>query len=250
VQDLYANSLAYADAQLARLVGSLRRAGAWDSTLVIIAGDHGEAFYEHGFAGHGSRLTQEVLHVPLIVRVPGGVPRIDHRPAQLIDIPPTVLGALGLPAHPAFQGEDLDAARGRGHRMVGRMEGGSSALADTLGRHRVRFALTQTPLLHEVAVLQDGWKLTYDTKHGAVRLFDLVRDPLERHEVGDQNEDKRVTLFQTLGAWWTVQLGYYGHPVDQRLWYAPTLRPRDAAHSADARGGTRGSRPPSSAGTN
>ena len=71
VKDVYADSLAYVDSQIQRFIQHLTIKNKWDNTLVIITGDHGQAFYEHGFASHASAIFDEVMRVPLIVRAPG-----------------------------------------------------------------------------------------------------------------------------------------------------------------------------------
>ena len=76
----YDNCLAYLDAQVGRLLEDLSHQPEWSNTVVIITSDHGEAFGEHGFYGHGNEVHQETIHVPLIVLgpgVPGGL-RLAH----------------------------------------------------------------------------------------------------------------------------------------------------------------------------
>lgn len=99
-KDLYDGELTYLDGQLARLIDSLRDAGALDRTLLVITADHGELFGEQGQMGHQFALWEPLLHVPLIVVAPDhpevvarGV-RSDY-PAQLVDVPATVTRLLG-----------------------------------------------------------------------------------------------------------------------------------------------------------
>ncbi len=201
VRDMYDNSLAYADLQLGRLVEALKRSGRWNSTLMVVIGDHGEAFFEHGFAAHGSELYAEVSHVPMIVRTPGVRPRRDTLPASGMDIPPTVLSLLHLPPYPAFQGIDLADPAARRHRPI--------------------FTLSQTALADEVAIEQDGWALLYDLRHAQVHLFDRMHDPLERHDVAATFPVARDALLQTIAAWWTTQLDYYRAPREGPLRFQP-----------------------------
>lgn len=70
----YDNCLAYLDEQVGRLLDALSHQPEWSNTVVIITSDHGEAFGEHGFYGHGNETHQETIHVPLIMLGPG-VPR-------------------------------------------------------------------------------------------------------------------------------------------------------------------------------
>jgi arylsulfatase A-like enzyme len=201
VRDMYDNSLAYADSQLDRLFDALKRSGRWESTVVVVLGDHGEAFYEHGFGAHGSELYGEVTHVPLIVRVPSRRPARDTLPASTIDVMPTILGILGLPPHPAHQGINLANRAGRADRPL--------------------FSLTQTAMADEVGVEQDQWKLIYDLRHSVTRLYDLRNDPGESHNIADAYPADRDALMGTMAAWWSRQTGYYSQLPAKPEYYAP-----------------------------
>lgn len=99
LRDLYDGEISYVDAQLGHLLAELRSSGQYDDTLIIIAGDHGEAFGEHGDFVHGHLAYEEVMHVPLLIKFPaalGVVGGAVDALAQLTDIAPTVLDALGL----------------------------------------------------------------------------------------------------------------------------------------------------------
>ena len=93
---LYAASLRYIDDQLARLFVELERRGLAENTVVCIVSDHGEEFLEHGRIGHGHGLSQELLQVPWILKVPGRAARRVSEPVSLIDLFPTLLGAAGV----------------------------------------------------------------------------------------------------------------------------------------------------------
>jgi arylsulfatase A-like enzyme len=68
---LYDGDIAYIDRELGRFFEGLKRLGLYDSSLIAVTSDHGEAFYEHGRWQHGDSLYEEVLRVPLIVKWPG-----------------------------------------------------------------------------------------------------------------------------------------------------------------------------------
>jgi arylsulfatase A-like enzyme/Tfp pilus assembly protein PilF len=90
----YDDEVAEADAQAGRVVASL--GAARDSTLVVIAGDHGESFGEHGEIGHSIFVYDTTLRVPLILSGPG-VPRgrTIADPVALVDVAPTAMRLLG-----------------------------------------------------------------------------------------------------------------------------------------------------------
>ena len=80
---------------------------------MIYVSDHGEEFAEHGRWEHGLSLYEEVLRVPLVMRLPGVPARRVAEPAQHVDVLPTLLGYLGIEAPPT-DGRDLLAPRRRG----------------------------------------------------------------------------------------------------------------------------------------
>ncbi len=97
----YDEDVAEADRQVGRLVAGLGSERA--STLVVVAADHGEAFGEHGEIGHSLFVYDTTLRVPLVLQGPGVVPGTAPGPLSLVDVAPTVLGLLGVPA-PAMDG--------------------------------------------------------------------------------------------------------------------------------------------------
>jgi len=79
--DLYDGGIQYTDRLLGRFFGLLSESGLLENTVVIVTSDHGEEFHEHGKYGHNNHIYPEVIHVPLLVRLPGEDPpsgRIDR----------------------------------------------------------------------------------------------------------------------------------------------------------------------------
>lgn len=98
---LYDGNLGFADQEVGYLRGELESRGMLDNTVVIIAGDHGEALLEHGWIGHNTQVFEESARVPLIVILPksmraGGSPSRIAPLVDLTDIAPTVLDVFGL----------------------------------------------------------------------------------------------------------------------------------------------------------
>ena len=116
--DLYDATIRFTDRRLGELLDRLAASGRLDDTLLIVTSDHGEEFLEHGGLRHSHTLYQEMLHVPLIVRAPGGERgRRVRDPVGLADVLPTTLELLGLPSP-----EGLD-----GRSLAGFLRGGSGA---------------------------------------------------------------------------------------------------------------------------
>jgi choline-sulfatase len=105
----YDAEIAATDAVVGRLFDGLRALGAWESAAVAVFADHGEALGERGEKTHGVFLYDATLHVPLVVKLPGGRAagtRVTTR-VRLVDLAPTLLESAGLPVPAAVQGTSL-----------------------------------------------------------------------------------------------------------------------------------------------
>ena len=96
--DRYDGEIAYVDDQLALLIAHVQEAKAAARTVWIIHGTHGEAFGEHGLKGHPAAMFEEIIHVPLIIRLPGGEGRRVPDPVSVLDLPPTIMELAGASA--------------------------------------------------------------------------------------------------------------------------------------------------------
>lgn len=204
VRDLYSSSLAYVDAQLARVVDYLDRSGRLDNTIIVVTADTGQAFYEHGFASHGSGLYDEVMRIPLVIYGPGMESGDEEQVSQHIDIPPTVLGLLDLPPHPGWQGIDLLAS------------------VSTESGERTAYLVGQA-LVDQYALVRGRWKLIYDARAASYVLFDLASDPDELRDLAGDQPDVVARLSAWLHGWRKAQLEYYMDPAAYRQWYPPRL---------------------------
>jgi hypothetical protein len=96
---LYQAGVSVLDREIERFFSGLKRTGLYERTMFILFGDHGEAFGEHGQWEHGTSLFNEEIHIPLLMRFPGG--RFAGRrladPVSLLDVFPTVLDWLAIP---------------------------------------------------------------------------------------------------------------------------------------------------------
>ncbi len=113
VTALYDGEIRFTDRQLKRLFDGLESRGMMDDTLVVFTSDHGEELDDHGsMEGHGWTLYDEILHVPLIVKLPDSkaASHTNQRIAPLaesIDIAPTILQLAGLAIPESFDGKSL-----------------------------------------------------------------------------------------------------------------------------------------------
>ena len=132
---LYDGEIAFADAQLGRLLSFLTQQGLFDHSVIALAGDHGEGLGEHGEKTHGFFMYNSTLHVPLIFKLPGAAPRVVAEDVSLVDVMPTLLQELKIPVPSSVQGRSLLGL------ILGR-----SGPAGT--RPSELFAETYLPLLH------------------------------------------------------------------------------------------------------
>lgn len=201
-RSLYRDALAYVDAQLGRLIQHLKDIGTWDDTILVVTGDTGQAFMEHGFVAHGRDLYNEVVQVPLVVRAPGLPPGTNDELARTIDVPPTILGLLGLPPHPSFHGVDL-----------------INAPPET----RSAYLLVRTSLARQYAVVRNDMKLIKDVGRGRTLLYDLRHDPGEKHELSRLRPTLTADLEARVDTWVRETLAYYDDQQRQAREYPPAF---------------------------
>jgi len=106
---LYDGEIRYTDEHLGKVIALLGDLGVLDDTLIIVASDHGEEFFEHGFKGHGKTLYDETIRIPLVARLPGRIPAgaVIEQQVRLMDVAPTILGFAGVAAPPGFGAGDV-----------------------------------------------------------------------------------------------------------------------------------------------
>lgn len=105
--DLYSGEVAYTDNELGKLFNRLREIGAYDKTVIVITGDHGEALGEKGETTHSYFAYNNTIHIPYIIKVPGMKGREIEENVSHIDIFPTVCDLLNINVPSHIQGESL-----------------------------------------------------------------------------------------------------------------------------------------------
>jgi arylsulfatase A-like enzyme/Flp pilus assembly protein TadD len=104
---LYDGEIAFADAQVGRLIAFLKAEDLYRNTLIVLSGDHGESLGEHGEKTHGFFLYNATLHVPVIIHLPKDSARLVNDLVSLADLMPTILAALKLDIPTQVQGRSL-----------------------------------------------------------------------------------------------------------------------------------------------
>jgi phosphoglycerol transferase MdoB-like AlkP superfamily enzyme len=180
----YLNALHEGDEALGQLLDGLRALGLEDNTLVIVFGDHGEAFGEHpGNFAHTLFIQEENVRVPYVIAAPGAVDRQlrVQRIASAVDTAPTILDLMGLPANAMHQGTSL------------------------LGPEP-RMALFFTDYSIGWLGLADGcWKYLFEMDSGRSRLFDVCEDPGELRDRAREFPERAFVYRERVRAWAAAQ---------------------------------------------
>jgi arylsulfatase A-like enzyme len=183
--DYYDSEIAFADVYFGKIVDKLRETGLYDDAVVVVTSDHGEAFDEHGFLFHGQTLFDEVLRVPLLVRVPGWYDRTLEGPVSLVDVAPTLLDLWELPIPNEFEG--------------------ISHVPAMLGRNEVARRPIYAELLpytnweeHHKVVIEGSDKFYRVLTAGTEQLFDLEEDPGEKTDISAEEPERARELGEKL----------------------------------------------------
>ncbi len=181
--DRYDGEIAAVDASMAEIFSELERANLTRRTIIVVTADHGEEFREHGGQFHSSKLYEELLHVPLIIMVPGVEPgRIDEV-VEIVDLAPTLCEVLALSARcDDFDGQSLWATR--------------AALRDKSPGLRGAYseAMMRDGTLLRRSLLSQDFRLTVNLDQETIELFDVKRDPQEAHNVAFEHPDRVLQL--------------------------------------------------------
>ncbi|QZP38250.1 sulfatase [Halobaculum magnesiiphilum] len=108
--DLYDGEIRYNDMRIGQFLEALRERELLEESLLIVTADHGDAFGEHGYYEHPRYLHDEITHVPLFVRPPGGAGRVVKEPVSTLDIVATIKSGIGESASFSLL-EDVDGNR-------------------------------------------------------------------------------------------------------------------------------------------
>ena len=172
---LYDAGIRWVDTQIARLIETMRDSNRWDDCIFAFTADHGEEFLDHGGRYHPpSRLMEELIHVPLLLRVPGTAKReVAKSPFSMLHLAPTLLEAAKLSAPAAFQGRSYweQLQRGGGFDAVAITE----CVADCTNPFRLEKRIG--PRL--ISVRESRFKLVLHFDPAGEHLYDLEEDPCE-----------------------------------------------------------------------
>jgi arylsulfatase A-like enzyme/Tfp pilus assembly protein PilF len=179
----YDGEIAFMDAQIGRALAAIKKKG---TAVVVVAGDHGESLGEHGESTHGVFLYQATQRVPLIIGGPGVPPsKAIGRTVGLIDVAPTILELAGLAP---LAGTD-------GRSLVALMRGTAVPARDyELETYYPAYSYGWAPLRGLVS-----GPMKY-IEAPRPELYDLPKDPHERHDLASSSASRLGALARTLTA--------------------------------------------------
>ncbi|MBL0359130.1 MAG: sulfatase [Chitinophagaceae bacterium] len=182
----YLNALHRADQTLQQLVEELKKKQLLESTLIVVTGDHGEAFGRHNQTTHASNIYEENIHIPLLIfnpslfkgekiSVTGGIS----------DIAPTIFSTLNRPSPAQWQGESLFSLN---------------------RRKTVYFFAPYSELLF--GFREDNFKFIYNASDKSFKMYDLSLDKYETKNIAGEKTAYLKQANEKLQAWMKYQADY------------------------------------------
>jgi len=194
--DRYDGEIRFVDEQIGRLLDGLAASGRGPRTFFVVTADHGEEFKDHGSIGHGRRLYEEVVRVPLVMghlAAPAVPPPTRVMvPVSGIDLLPTIAEVAGAVAPPGAQGTSL--------LPLLRVERSGTGGAASPGPPAERPLVSETIRLnaHLKAIRRGSLKLIQSMDENRSELYDLSADPGERDDLSQKRPEDRRDLVRAL----------------------------------------------------
>ncbi len=187
---LYDEKINDADARFGEFIKELQNLGLLKTTIIILTADHGTEFYEHKRFDHGFSLYDELIHVPLVIYLPGKKGgRVINDQVRGIDLMPTILDLLKIKVSDKvknqMRGVSLKPLLKENHFEL-------NAFSETDYRLFTHKRSIRTP---------DGWKLIYSLENDHKELYNLNNDPAEQKSLVDVERKKAYELEQELFNW-------------------------------------------------
>ncbi len=181
--DRYDSEIAKDDAEIGALLGLLEQRGRMDRTIIAVSADHGEEFREHGGESHTMNVYRELIHVPLVLHIPGVEPGRIAQPVEIMGLNPTLceLARLEGPC------DDFDAPSLL--RTLHAPEQAEGAVSEV---HRRGSGILRRSLYTE------RWHLVLDLQRDRVELYDVSADRNEQLNVAAEHPDVVASLHEQL----------------------------------------------------
>lgn len=196
VTALYDGEIRYVDDQLERFFAKLDERLGLDNCLIVFVSDHGEEFMDHGsMEGHGWTLYEEIIRVPMMMRLPGGVGagEVVDSPVALMDVAPTILDWIGEPRPEQFEGVSLEPL------LLGEAEirEPSYVISENNRWNTIRWAIRgeryKLIVTDHTGINSAGVRITPGNE-----LYDLQADPHEQVNLFDETDPRSQSLLALL----------------------------------------------------
>ena len=220
----YEADIAAADRVVGAFIASLKSLGVYDRAIVIVLSDHGEGLGDHGEPEHGIFVYREAIHVPLLLKLPGGVRGTEtvEEPVGLIDVFPTIAALTGV-EEPALAGRSLLGPRDASRRIYAesfypRIHLGWSELRSLVG---AQYQFIEAPRPELFDIVRDAAEKTNLVSEER-RTYAAMRDELRRYESAieapgriDPEEAKKLAALGYLSSTPAAAAGPLPDPKDR-----------------------------------
>lgn len=199
IRGLYAGEAAFVDHCLGRLFQTLDDLGYYGDSIIVVVADHGHPLGDHGkFLKGGDRMYNELLRVPLLIRLPGGQgARRTRALVQFHDLLPTLLDLLGL-------SNNVTSMHGRSFLSVMRGDGDAHRDVVITGYHEAV----------ERCVRDETWSYVQRPEGEQDELYHLLEDPKERNNLIHQHPDEAHRLTRAFGSYFGLRSPWVAGPIE------------------------------------
>jgi len=171
-RDLYDNNLSYIDRAFSRFVAWLKQQGLYEKTVILFTSDHGEQFWEHGASLHGHTVYEEEIRIPLILVAHGPRKRFENVPVIAADLAPTIADLAGYAVDPPYDDPHM------GISLV------PLILGQECKRYLKRDVVGRASFKRRYFMYRNWeWKLVYFAELDLLQLFNVIKDPLEKNNL-------------------------------------------------------------------
>ena len=193
LRTLYQAAARQVDASIGRLLDELAANGLDDETAVVLAGDHGEEFQEHGHLAHYPKLYDELINVPFVIDVPGAEGRRVEQQVGLDTIPPTVTDLLGIDAPDEWTGDSLASTVLDGDEPVDEPVVSVTVRGEDVTAQPIPRSLDDGDLL--VSVRDRDWTYIRNVDEETEEVYYRPDDPTEQDDRSDEADgDARAVV--------------------------------------------------------
>jgi len=190
----YEKAIQFLDNELGNLLNFFKKQNIYENSIICLSSDHGDEFLEHGGMGHNIQLYNEVLSVPLMIKIPGESNSADaevKKKISLIDLAPTLCKLAGIEPPLSFKGKSLFDRLAKDDGFIFHQ----SAFSEKKGWQLDIEKKEQC----RIACQNDNFKYIMDYRTGGEELYNLSNDPHEKKEISKNNPEALLKFRKKVG---------------------------------------------------